>query len=63
MKAQTLYFKITDSKGRSRIEGREVWDRDRFFTSITKQYADQKDDPSKVEIATRKDYLKQIKRK
>lgn len=58
----TLYLKITDSKGNSRIEQREAWDNDKFLASVTKQYADDKNNPSRVDVVTREDYLRSIRK-
>jgi hypothetical protein len=58
----TLYLKITDSNNRSRIESREAWDCDKFLASIANQYIDDKTNPCRVEVVTREDYLRSIKR-
>lgn len=58
----TIYLKITDKKKSSRIESREAWDVDVFLKSVTESYKKDKDNPCKVTVATREDYLKQIKR-
>lgn len=62
MNTHTIYLKITDKKGRSRIESRETWDSEKFLASVTDQYAKDKDNPCKVELSSRSEYLSSIKK-
>lgn len=59
----TVYVKIVDAKGQSRIEERQAWDVDKFLASMRKNYAEDEDNPSTVQVATRVEYLQQIKRR
>lgn len=59
---KTIYLKITDKKGRSRIESREAWNVERFVKSVTKGYAEEKDSSCKVELSTKEEYFKDLKR-
>ncbi len=58
-----VYLRITDPKGRKRIEMRQASDVERFIASVTKQYLEEKGGPSIVEVVTREDYLASIKKK
>ncbi len=60
MSVNTMYLRITNSKGKSHIESRQVWDAAKFLESVVKQYASIKDDPSTVEVTTREEYLASI---
>jgi len=62
MLQQTVYLKITSKNGSTRIEQREVWDKDKFFANVTEAYANDKENPSKVTSATREEYLQSIKK-
>lgn len=59
----TVYLKITGEKKNSRIESREAWDVEKFLAAVKKQYKEDKENPSKVEVSSREAYLEQIKRK
>lgn len=58
----TIYLKITDKNNSSRIEAREAWDEKKFLESVIKQYGENEDNPCRIEVVTRQDYLRQIKR-
>lgn len=58
----TIYLKITDSKGHSHIEQREAWDEEKFLASVVKQYADDEKNPCRVEVVTKDDYMRSIRK-
>ncbi len=53
----TIYLKITDRKGVAHIEQCEAWDEAKFLASVIEQYAKNKNNPSRVEVVTRLDWL------
>lgn len=62
MQQQTIYLKITNKKGTSRIEQREVWDKEKFLLNVATSYAEDKEDTCTVSSATREEYLQSIKK-
>lgn len=54
-----LYLRVTDSTGKSRIDWVLVWNAEKFLASSAKTW---EKEGLRVEIATREDYLKQIRR-
>lgn len=67
MEGRDLYLRYQPVTGPARIQQHRVWNAERFFASQTEQYGPgPKKKPEEIEVvslATRDEYLRQIKRR